>query len=86
MRSDIKDVQLLAHGFHNAPIDFELTWWTGQSPLAIRRSRDQVVGAVKHTLDDVGIEIPYPYRVMIFKRPAPVVMANPAGDDSAASN
>ncbi len=82
VRSDIKDVQVFAQGFGDASIDFEVTWWTGSSPLAIRRSRDQVVGAVKRALDDAGIEIPYPYRVLTFKGPVPVEMAEPAGQES----
>lgn len=80
VRSDIKDVQIFAQGFGDASIDFEVTWWTGSSPLAIRRSRDQVVAAVKRALDEAGIEIPYPYRVLTFADPVPVALEPPQTD------
>ena len=83
VRSDIKDVQIFAQKFGDASIDFEVTWWTGSSPLAIRRSRDQVVAAVKRALDEAGIEMPYPYRVLTFAGPVPVEITGPTrGDDA----
>ena len=39
------------------------------APLDVRRSRDEVVAAVKRALDDAGIEIPFPYRTLTFKEP-----------------
>lgn len=36
-------------------------------PLDLRRSRHEVVIAVKAALDKVGIEIPYTYRTLTFK-------------------
>jgi small-conductance mechanosensitive channel len=74
VESDIKDVQVFAQGFGDASIDFEVTWWTGSSPLEIRQSRDQVVAAVKAALDAAGVEIPYPYRVLTFGGPVPVTV------------
>jgi small-conductance mechanosensitive channel len=35
----------------------------------VRRSRGEVVTAVKKALDDAGIEIPFPYRTLTFKEP-----------------
>lgn len=64
-----KDVQIFAQAFGASSIDFEVTWWTGSSPLEIRKSRDEVVAAVKRALDDAGIEIPFPYRTLTFKEP-----------------
>lgn len=81
VRSDIKDVQVFAQAFGDASIDFEVTWWTGSSPLEIRQSRDQVVAAVKRSLDDAGIEIPYPYRVLTFAGPVPVTISGDADAD-----
>ncbi len=81
VRSDIKDVQVFAQAFGDASIDFEVTWWTGSSPLEIRQSRDQVVAAVKRSLDDAGIEIPYPYRVLTFAGPVPVTISSDADAD-----
>jgi len=62
-------VQIFAQAFGASSIDFEVTWWTGSSPLEIRRSRDEVVASVKRALDDAGIEIPFPYRTLTFKQP-----------------
>jgi small-conductance mechanosensitive channel len=39
-----------------------------------RRSRDQVVGAIKQALDDAGIEIPYPYRTLTFTKNEPDII------------
>lgn len=64
-----KDVQIFAQEFGASSIDFEVTWWTGSTPLEVRQSRDQVVAAVKRALDDAGIEIPFPYRTLTFKEP-----------------
>lgn len=62
-----KEVQIFAQAFGASSIDFEVTWWTGSSPLEIRKSRDEVVAAVKGALDEAGIEIPFPYRTLTFK-------------------
>ncbi|WP_227272104.1 mechanosensitive ion channel family protein [Roseobacter weihaiensis] len=72
VRDDVKDVEVFAQAFGASSVDFEVTWWTGSRPLDIRRSRDQVVAAVKAALDDAGIEIPFPYRTLTFKDPLPV--------------
>ncbi len=67
-----KEIQIFAQAFGASSIDFEVTWWTGSSPLEIRKSRDEVVAAVKRALDDAGIEIPFPYRTLTFKEPLKV--------------
>ena len=66
---DDQPVQIFAQEFADSSINFEVTWWTGATPLDIRRSRDQVVAAVKRALDEAGIEIPFPYRTLTFKEP-----------------
>jgi small-conductance mechanosensitive channel len=77
---DDQPVQIFAQGFGSSSIDFEVTWWTGSKPVDIRRSRDQVVAAVKRALDQAGIEIPFPYRTLTFKHPLPSSRSRP--DDS----
>jgi small-conductance mechanosensitive channel len=62
-------VQIFAQEFASSSINFEVTWWTGSTPLDIRESRDEVVQAVKEALDREGIEIPFPYRTLTFKQP-----------------
>ena len=66
-----KAVEVYAHRFGSSSIDFEVTWWAGSTPLAERKSRDQVVAAIKRDLDEAGIEIPFPYRTLTFKSPTP---------------
>ncbi|MFQ6548764.1 mechanosensitive ion channel family protein [Aestuariibius sp. 2305UL40-4] len=69
VRDDVKDVQIFAREFADSAINFEVTWWTGSTPLDERQSRDKVVAAVKRALDEAGIEIPFPYRTLTFKEP-----------------
>ncbi|ABD52932.1 mechanosensitive ion channel family protein [Jannaschia sp. CCS1] len=77
VRQSDKPIQIFAQEFNSSSIDFEVTWWTGSTPLDVRRSRDQVVAGVKRALDDAGIEIPFPYRTLTFKEPLPI--AQPEG-------
>ncbi|WP_375279853.1 mechanosensitive ion channel family protein [Pseudooctadecabacter sp.] len=78
---DDKPVQIFAQSFGSSSIDFEVTWWCGSQPVEVRRSRDEVVSAVKRALDDAGIEIPFPYRTLTFKEPLPVSGAAQSGAD-----
>ena len=64
-----RPIQIFAREFNSSSIDFEVTWWTGSKPVDERRSRDEVVAAVKRGLDEAGIEIPFPYRTLTFKEP-----------------
>jgi len=64
-----KPIQVFAQGFGASSIDFEVTWWTGSRPVEIRKSKDQVVAAIKKALDQADIEIPFPYRTLTFKEP-----------------
>ncbi len=67
-----KPIQIFAQSFGASSIDFEVTWWTGSTPLDVRKSRDEVVSKVKRALDDAGIEIPFPYQTLTFHEPLPV--------------
>lgn len=69
VNSDDRPVQIFAREFNSSSIDFEVTWWTGSTPVEERKSRDEVVAAVKRGLDEAGIEIPFPYRTLTFKEP-----------------
>lgn len=75
-----KPVEFFAQAFGASSIDFEVTWWSGSTPLDIRKSRDEVVAAVKRALDDAGIEIPFPYRTLTFKEPLEINGAGVAED------
>ncbi len=67
--SDEKPIQVFACEFADSSINFEVTWWTGPRPVDIRQSKDEVVTVVKRALDEAGIEIPFPYRTLTFKKP-----------------
>ncbi len=64
-----KPVEIFAQEFADSSVNFEVTWWTSPTPLDIRKSRDEIVAKVKRSLDDAGIEIPFPYRTRTFKEP-----------------
>ena len=67
-----KSVEVFANEFADSSINFEIAWWTGSAPVEIRKSRDEVIEAVKKALDDAGIEIPFPYTTLTFKEPLSV--------------
>jgi small-conductance mechanosensitive channel len=49
-----------------------VSWWCDSTPLGTRKSRNEIVVAIKAALDAAGIEIPYPYRTLHFRAPIPV--------------
>ena len=64
-----KSVEIFANEFADSSVNFEIAWWTGATPLEIRRSRDEVIASVKSALDKARIEIPFPYRTLTFPQP-----------------
>lgn len=84
--TDGHDVEIYAQEFASSSINFEVTWWTGSRPVDIRKSRDQVVAAVKRALDDAGIEIPFPYRTLTFKEPLPISKTGTDGQSDEGSH
>lgn len=79
-------IQIFLKGFGASSMDFEVTWWTGPTPLDQRESRDEVIEAVKRALDDAGIEIPYPYRVLTVSKNEPLIYEKLAGAPQAAGD
>lgn len=69
---DDEPIQVFPQAFGDSSIDIEVTWWAGSTPFEERRSRGEVVTAVKRALDEAGIEIPFPYRTLTFKEPLPI--------------
>jgi len=67
-----KNVEVFLNGFGSSSMDIEVAWWSDPTPLGERKSRSEVVGAIKQALDDAGIEIPFPYRTLTFNEPLPV--------------
>lgn len=70
--SNDKPIEIFANEFASSSINFEVAWWSDPTPLGVRKSRDEVVAAVKRALDEAGIEIPFPYRTLTFKHPLTV--------------
>ena len=62
-------IQAFPQGFGSSGIDIEVTWWADPKPVDQRRSRGEVIRAVKQALDKANIEIPFPYRTLTFKEP-----------------
>ena len=67
--SGAKSVEVFANEFADSSINFEIAWWTGSAPVEIRKSRDEVIEAIKKALDNASIEIPFPYRTLTFNEP-----------------
>ena len=65
-------IQVFPQAFGSSSIDIEVTWWSDPKPVDQRRSRGEVVMAVKKALDAAKIEIPFPYRTLTFKEPLPI--------------
>lgn len=74
---DVRPVQVFAHGFGASGMDIEVSWWCESTPLGVRRSRSEVVLAIKQALDAAGMEIPFPYRTLTFNEP--LTITHPAG-------
>lgn len=60
-------VEVFMKEFGASSVDIEVAWWADSMPLGLRRSRHEVVAAIKRALDEHKIEIPYPYRTLVFK-------------------
>lgn len=65
-------VDVFAKEFNSSSIDFDVSWWTESGPREGRRSQGEVITAVKKALDEAGIEIPFPYRTLVFKDAVPI--------------
>ena len=75
---------MFAHAFTDEGIEFEVTWWTGSRPVDVRRSRDEVVAAVKQALDEAGLRVAVPRRGLAFD--PPLEIGTSAGGDAAAGS
>ena len=75
-------LQVFMKEFAASSVDIEITWWTDSHPVGLRRSHDEVVAAVKRGLDEADIEIPFPYRTLVFKNPLQTQAINGTGKSS----
>lgn len=67
-----KPIEVLPTEFGASSVDIEVCWWTAPTPGDFRRSRAQIIMAIKAALDKAGIEIPFPYRTLTFDQPLPL--------------
>jgi small-conductance mechanosensitive channel len=74
-------VEIFSHEFGGSSINFEVTWWTGSTPLEVRESRDEVVRAVKKALDAADISIPFPHRTLTFKENLAIARTQHAAEE-----
>ena len=64
-----RPVEVFAREFNDSSIDFTVRWWSGSEPIEMHRSRDRVLRAIKASLDQAGIEIPFPQVSNWFREP-----------------
>ncbi len=67
-----KGIDVFAVEFNSSSVDFKVRWWAGSKPRDGHESRDAVIRAIKKSLDDAGIEIPFPYVTHTFKESVPL--------------
>jgi small conductance mechanosensitive channel len=67
-----RGIDIFAKEFNSSSIDFLVRWWSGAAPRSGWESTDKVVRAIKRSLDDAGIEIPFPYITHTFKERVPM--------------
>ena len=67
-----KTIDVFATEFNSSSIDFLVRWWADSTPRGMWESKDAVVRAIKASLDEAGIEIPFPYVTHTFKERVPL--------------
>lgn len=61
-------IRVIAKEFGDSSVNLEIGWSAGSGPLDVLLSKDEIITAVKRALDDAGIEIPFPQRVITLKK------------------
>jgi len=73
--------------FGESSVNVELLYWHQPDQATTRRIRSAVAIAAKRVLDEAGIDIPFPQRVLRFAEPPPSAAgADADADDNAASD
>ncbi len=63
-----RPVDVFASAFNASSLDFTVRWWAGSRPIDFLETQDRVVRNIKRALDSAAIEIPFPYRTLVFKQ------------------
>jgi small-conductance mechanosensitive channel len=61
------EIQVFVHELGSSSVNFEVAWWANPRPVDMRRSRDEVISAIKQALDSADITIPFPQRTHSFR-------------------
>lgn len=77
-----RQIDVFVDELAGSSVNIKITWWTGATPFALRKSKHEVLRAIKYALDQAGIEIPFPQRTLTFGETVPV----PLGDERGAAN
>ena len=66
---------VLVDDLADSSINLKARWWTDARRSNVTRTKSTVVRAIKYTLDEHDIEIPFPIRTLYMKESAPVAAA-----------
>ncbi len=72
--ADGKAVDVFVREFNASSIDYTVRWWANSQPRTLHETRDQAIRAIKKSLDDAGVEIPFAYRTLTFAEPLKIEM------------
>ncbi len=81
-----RELQVFPMAFGASSIDIDVAWWTDPKPGQMRKSRGEVITAIKKALDDAGIEIPFPYRTLTFSEPLKIDSSSSSAEGAAGSS
>ena len=60
---------VLVEAFADSSVNLKARWWTNARRNNVIRIKSAVVRQMKYTLDENGIEIPFPIRTLVFNQP-----------------
>ncbi len=73
---------VLVDDLADSSINLKARWWTDARRSNVTRTKSTVVRAIKYTLDEHEIEIPFPIRTLYMKESAPAAAAMPVNGSS----
>jgi len=61
--------EVLLTAFGESSVDFDVCYWTAPDIRSVRHTRDRVLSAAKHALEEAGMTIPWPIRTLVTDTP-----------------